>query len=299
MSADFREFVENVRLYGLEFYDRYYGVYKAEVVDNDDPEDRGRVRVRVPMLQVDGDAAIPNWALPAGGAPINRADGRGTYNVPAEGDQVWVRFQGGDVDVPVYEPGGFHAEDEIPDDFKLPDDRGWKTRGGHYLRFRDADDDRSIRVQHASGTRIDLADGGAAEVRTHKGDRIELDPAGAVAIEHRGGPRVEIDGSTVVAMTADGAKFELGPDGARVESSPKIVLQSKRIVADAAGTLKLGESASSPVPKGDVLADWLQKFYQWAAAHTHPTPQGPTSPSPQTPPPPPGPSMLSKLSKTE
>ena len=64
---------------------RLYGVYRAAVVDVDDPTGNGRVRLRVPA--VFGEAA-ERWALVAADAP-------------GEGDTVVVAFEEGDVDSPI------------------------------------------------------------------------------------------------------------------------------------------------------------------------------------------------------
>lgn len=89
-----------------------YGVWPAIVVDNNDPEKRGRIRVSIPGL-IDDES---NWALPrAGGAPQF-----GANTVPPLGADVFVTFLSGRVDQPLWEPGphGYgenFAEHEPPD----------------------------------------------------------------------------------------------------------------------------------------------------------------------------------------
>jgi len=69
----------------------YGGTYRGAVVDDADPLQQNRLQVVVP--EVYGDASV--WAaasLPPGPAAV-----------PAIGDPVWVSFQHGDTDYPVWE----------------------------------------------------------------------------------------------------------------------------------------------------------------------------------------------------
>jgi hypothetical protein len=71
----------------------YGGTYRASVVDNFDPMLEQRLQVIVP--DVYGEAAV--WAvasLPAGSSG----------SLPAIGDLVWVSFEYGDTDHPVWQP---------------------------------------------------------------------------------------------------------------------------------------------------------------------------------------------------
>jgi uncharacterized protein involved in type VI secretion and phage assembly len=72
-----------------------YGKYRGTVVDNVDPEGRGRVQVSVPAVFGDGRR---NWAEPC--VPY-AGDGVGLLAVPPVGTPVWVEFERGDRDYPV------------------------------------------------------------------------------------------------------------------------------------------------------------------------------------------------------
>lgn len=79
--------------------EKYFGLYRGTVLVNVDPERRGRLIVSVPdVLKL-----LPStWAEPvvtlAGpvGAPS------GTYIVPAIGAGVWVQFEQGDLNYPIW-----------------------------------------------------------------------------------------------------------------------------------------------------------------------------------------------------
>ena len=78
----------------------YFGKYRAEVVDVADPEQRGRIRVKCPEVL---GTQISSWALPCF-TP-------NTFTVPARGTLVWVEFEGGNKDSPIW-TGVFYTKDQ-------------------------------------------------------------------------------------------------------------------------------------------------------------------------------------------
>lgn len=86
---------------------KYYGFYRAKVVDNKDPEKRGQVLVWIPDLM----PKIPDtegiWACPVntlgGRDPVNKETWKqGTCYIPVVGSWVWVFFEGGNPSRPFY-----------------------------------------------------------------------------------------------------------------------------------------------------------------------------------------------------
>lgn len=66
------------------------GLYRALVVDAADPQRLNRLRVSVPAVAGFGE----RWALPCRPA--------GSRAVPKAGSTVWIAFEGGDPDQPVW-----------------------------------------------------------------------------------------------------------------------------------------------------------------------------------------------------
>lgn len=66
------------------------GLYRALVVDTDDPQGRQRLRISIPSIVGFGEL----WALPCR-SPGSRA-------LPKVGASVWVAFEAGDVRSPVW-----------------------------------------------------------------------------------------------------------------------------------------------------------------------------------------------------
>lgn len=80
--------------------ERYYGKYRGTVVNNEDPKRQGRIMVLVP--DVSG-IALSSWAMPC--IPIGGTQS-GLFAIPAIEAGVWVEFEQGDPDYPIWS-GGF------------------------------------------------------------------------------------------------------------------------------------------------------------------------------------------------
>jgi phage baseplate assembly protein gpV len=79
-----------------DLYQRYYGVYLAKVVDVDDPEQLGRIRVECDQFEdADDDVIWAGVARPAAG------DRTGVFFTPKVGDQVVLGYLVGDVAEPI------------------------------------------------------------------------------------------------------------------------------------------------------------------------------------------------------
>ncbi|WP_347351810.1 phage baseplate assembly protein V [Intrasporangium sp.] len=87
---------------------KYFGKYRATVVNNVDPMQIGRVQVIVP----DVSNLIPStWAMPC--FPIAGKQ-MGAYLVPQVGSGVWVEFEQGDADYPIYSGAYYGSTAEVP-----------------------------------------------------------------------------------------------------------------------------------------------------------------------------------------
>jgi hypothetical protein len=87
---------------------RYYGKYRGTVANNIDPEQRGRIQAIVPDVQ----GLVPTtWALPC--VPIAGKQ-QGVFQVPQIGAAVWIEFEQGDPDHPIWVGGFWGAFAEVP-----------------------------------------------------------------------------------------------------------------------------------------------------------------------------------------
>ena len=79
-----------------------YGKYRGKVQDNKDPLRLGRIRAFVPAVAPDG----LNWAMPC--VPYAGPQ-EGFLMLPPVGANVWVEFEGGDLNYPIWS-GGFWGD---------------------------------------------------------------------------------------------------------------------------------------------------------------------------------------------
>jgi hypothetical protein len=88
--------------------DKYYGKYRGTVLNNFDPEQRGRIMALIPdVLGI----APSNWALPC--VPIAGKQA-GSFMVPQVGAAVWMEFEQGDPEYPIWVGGFWGIAAEVP-----------------------------------------------------------------------------------------------------------------------------------------------------------------------------------------
>ncbi|MFN7995170.1 MAG: phage baseplate assembly protein V [Bryobacteraceae bacterium] len=85
---------------------QFFGKYRGTVMNNIDPMMLGRLQVTVPSVS---DAPM-SWAMPC--VPFAGPD-QGFVAIPAIGANVWVEFESGDPDSPVW-TGCFWGSGELP-----------------------------------------------------------------------------------------------------------------------------------------------------------------------------------------
>lgn len=151
----FEEFVDYLTRFGLEYFRRYHGPYRAKVIDNKDPGGLGRVLVECPRARLNKNNS--QWVLPMmhGAGP-----GSGIFWPPENDAFVFVFFDNGDPDHPLGYIGGWYAEDEVhdeltPEDDGTPEKRGFRTPGGHLVVMSDKDGEEKVLIRHKDGTIVE------------------------------------------------------------------------------------------------------------------------------------------------
>jgi uncharacterized protein involved in type VI secretion and phage assembly len=86
----------------------YLGKYRGTVIQNVDPEQRGRIQAMVPAVA----GLLPSsWAMPC--VPVAGKQS-GSWVVPQIGAGVWIEFEQGDPDYPIWSGGFWGSAAEVP-----------------------------------------------------------------------------------------------------------------------------------------------------------------------------------------
>lgn len=132
----------------------YSGIFFGNVVENEDPKKKGRIKAKV--ISTHGENFTTEWAIPFS---LFAGNNYGFYFVPEIGDRVAIQFINGDVNKPVY-TGSFWDTDaenspqEIPAEGSTVERKVIKTKGGHFLKFDDSEDSPEIEIQHQNGSKV-------------------------------------------------------------------------------------------------------------------------------------------------
>jgi hypothetical protein len=102
--------------------ERFYAKYRGKVENNLDPLQLGRLQVSVPAVLGDGRLS---WAMPC--VPY-AGPGIGFFAIPPNGANVWVEFEGGDPDYPIWS-GCFWGKGEVPAKPAVAETKVFKTEG--------------------------------------------------------------------------------------------------------------------------------------------------------------------------
>lgn len=148
----------------------FYGKYRAKVIDNRDPLDEGRIQVSVPDVLGD---QTSGWALPCA---VFSGDGLGFFAVPSIGAKVWVEFEHGNPDYPMWSGGWWGDARERPVNLFGQADKKviLKTEGGHSITLDDTPGTGGIILETAGGQKIKLTSKGI-EIDNGQGATIKLE----------------------------------------------------------------------------------------------------------------------------
>jgi uncharacterized protein involved in type VI secretion and phage assembly len=143
----------------------FYGKFRGVVDDNRDPNNLGRLRARV--QDVLGDRVL-GWALPA--VPY-AGNGVGLFLIPPTGASVWIEFEHGDPDYPIW-TGCFWASGEVPASPAQAEMKVLKT-DSCTLTLDDTEGSGGITIETKDGAKIKLSTSGI-EIDDGQGGKIKL-----------------------------------------------------------------------------------------------------------------------------
>ncbi len=129
----------------------------------------GRIRARVP--DVFGDAES-GWALPA--APFG-GTGMGFFAIPDKDAGVWMEFEHGNPDFPIWTGAFWASSTEVPADLLTPPYQKvmLMTKGGHSITLDDTPGAGGITLETSGGQKLVLRNTGV-EISNGQGGKIKL-----------------------------------------------------------------------------------------------------------------------------
>jgi uncharacterized protein involved in type VI secretion and phage assembly len=150
------------------------GVYSAIVVDNIDPDNLGRVKVRVPQALAADASGAEHWARIA---TVMAGGHRGTWFVPDVKDEVLVAFEAGDATRPYVLGALWNAADPPPATMLPGNDRKLlRSRNGLTITLDDQDGRESVAIETPGGQKLTLQDGpGSIVLADANGNSVEVD----------------------------------------------------------------------------------------------------------------------------
>lgn len=155
----------------------WYGVAPATVLDNQDPDGRGRVKVALPWTPDAGSARYEAWARLA---TLYAGPGCGSFFVPHVRDEVLVAFEHGDPRAPYVLGMLWNGSDSPPERIDRRNTRKTlKSRNGVTITLVDEAGREELLMETPGGQKVVLKDGpGVIEIDDANGNSVKLEAAG-------------------------------------------------------------------------------------------------------------------------
>jgi uncharacterized protein involved in type VI secretion and phage assembly len=151
----------------------FYGKYRGIVTSNDDPLKIGRIKAHVPDVLGDDESG---WALPC--APFG-GDNMGFFALPGTNARVWIEFEQGDPDYPIWTGCWWGSQDEMPD-------------------VLSSDANKKVLIQTVNGLSILLDDSSSGEITIQtSGDQKIVLNSTSIKIDNGSGATIELSGPKV------------------------------------------------------------------------------------------------------
>jgi uncharacterized protein involved in type VI secretion and phage assembly len=158
---------------------RFYGAYPALVTDIMDPDQQGRVKIRLPWSPDPGGGVYEAWARMA---TLMAGNNRGAWFIPDVDDEVLVVFEAGDPSRPYMIGALWNGQDAPPETMDGAGINNLKTirsRNGLRISLDDRNGQESLTLETPGGQKVVLKDGpGAIEAADSNGNEIKLETGG-------------------------------------------------------------------------------------------------------------------------
>ncbi len=204
----------------------YIGKYRGIISDVNDPLRLGRVRARVPDVLGGRESG---WALPC--LPF-AGQGMGFVATPKVGANVWIEFEHGDPEYPIWSGCFYTAQTEVPANALVPPAPKalLRTATGNTVLLDDTPGVGGIQLKAQSGECLKLSSQGL-ELFDATGKKVFS--VGPLGLEFRGvaGQKLSVHPSELLLALAAGQKVSLSPMGVNAETGQgaSIAMQGPKV----------------------------------------------------------------------
>jgi len=176
----------------------------AEVVDNNDPDKLGRVRVKFKWQ----DGQTPwVWVLTNHAGKGGSEGVAGTYFTPEIGDEVFMEFEQGNPERPYVVGAKYHGG--IPAEFADADNnlKAIKTRSGHTLVFDDTEGKELIIIKDKNGNSLKI-DTMGDRITIKAGDSIVVEAGNSITLT--AGKSISISAAETISLASTAINLSAG-----------------------------------------------------------------------------------------
>jgi hypothetical protein len=235
----------------------------GEVVDVEDPQKIGRIRVKVYGKFDDIPTESIPWAYPGNNHSSGSKTGGSFFSVPKVGSLVSVKFDNGNI----YHPEYFFNQ-KISDEVKTEVDPDYPTndykKTSHVILYDTADSKNLIKVYYTTTkgfmvdfleTQINIKPDKSIDIHTASSNsKILIEDDGKLTVYHKGDIKIDCDAN------------------AKISVKNNVDLKCTKLVVNHSASIELGQGAVEPLVLGNT-------FMSLFNAHTHVGNLGaPTSP---------------------
>lgn len=199
------------------------GIVIGEVIDLEDPENLGRVRVKFPHL----DNQTSDWARIA--TPMAGPD-RGVFFRPEVGDEVLIAFLQRDPRWSFVVGALWSKVDRPPDDDGKAKENNWrfiKSRSGHKIVLNDDNQSKQekIEILSSAGHRIALDDSSGKE-------KIEI-------VDRKGTNKITIDSVKDSITIESGMQLKIKANTVEIEGTSSVAIKGGAVSLEATAALQV------------------------------------------------------------
>ena len=181
---------------------KIYGVITGIVTNNQDPDELGRVKIKIPRISGEDES---NWARVIS---FMAGKDRGAFYLPEVDDEVLVAFECGNINMP-YVIGSLWNGEDVPPETNSDGEnniRIIKSRSGHIIKLDDTDGEEKIEIVDKNENNMIIIDTKNEKISIKSNKDIEISaPTGTIIMDAKD---IEITSSASTKIEASSVDLE-------------------------------------------------------------------------------------------